>query len=198
MKFFTADLHTNHTNIIKYCKRPFNSVQEMDATLLKNINDVVMSDDELYHIGDFCFGDAAKYIDRINCNNIYFCLGSHDKSLWQAKNHPKIKKLADIIYIKDVTPQIVCNHCAQLVWDKSHHGSWHLFGHSHGNLGRGGAEFTGDKEISNALKLIVSKFKMIDVGVDTNDYKPYSYDKIKSIMEKKQGFFINRSIESVV
>ena len=29
---------------------------------------------------------------------------------------------------------VVLCHYAMRVWDRSHYGSWHLYGHSHGNL----------------------------------------------------------------
>ena len=33
--FVTADNHFYHKNIIKYCKRPFNSVREMNEYMIK-------------------------------------------------------------------------------------------------------------------------------------------------------------------
>jgi calcineurin-like phosphoesterase family protein len=190
MRWYSSDSHFGHGNIIKYCNRPFSNVNEMNEVILKNINDVVKPEDDYIHLGDFCFGNATYFLDRINCNNIYFCVGSHDKDLWNSRHHRKIKKIEDILYFKDVVPSIVCNHCAQLVWDKSHYGAWHLYGHSHGNLGKSKAEFEGITNISEAINIITSTLKMMDVGVDTNNFKPYSYDQIKAIMDSREGCII--------
>ena len=39
--FFTADEHYRHLNIIKYCNRPFTSVDEMDAEIIQRHNEMV-------------------------------------------------------------------------------------------------------------------------------------------------------------
>ena len=78
--FFTADTHFNHTNILKFCNRPFNSVEQMNETLIDNWNRVVGKDDTVFHLGDFCLGGAAewtKLLDRLN-GKIYLILGNHD------------------------------------------------------------------------------------------------------------------------
>jgi len=36
--FFTADEHYGHANIIRYCDRPFASVEEMDAEIIQRNN----------------------------------------------------------------------------------------------------------------------------------------------------------------
>lgn len=36
--WYTADLHIGHTNIIRYCNRPFSSVEEMNERLLQNLH----------------------------------------------------------------------------------------------------------------------------------------------------------------
>ncbi len=45
MIFFTSDLHLGHEGIMKYCHRPFASVEEMNRTLIRNYNAVVTPDD---------------------------------------------------------------------------------------------------------------------------------------------------------
>lgn len=67
MIWFTADLHLGHTNIIKYCKRPFSSSKEMDEAILVNINGCVMKNDYLYIPGDFSLtrGQKSDYIKNV-------------------------------------------------------------------------------------------------------------------------------------
>jgi calcineurin-like phosphoesterase family protein len=38
--FFTADEHYGHANIIKYCNRPFTSVDEVDAEIIQRHNEL--------------------------------------------------------------------------------------------------------------------------------------------------------------
>jgi calcineurin-like phosphoesterase family protein len=44
----TADFHFGHSNIIRYCNRPFRSVEEMDQTILDRLNASVKANDILY------------------------------------------------------------------------------------------------------------------------------------------------------
>lgn len=60
--FFIADTHFSEDNIRRYENRPFESVEEMDASLIKNWNSVVSSDDEVYVLGDFGADKKETYI----------------------------------------------------------------------------------------------------------------------------------------
>ena len=177
MIWFTADHHLGHTNIIEYCNRPFKNVDEMDSIMIDRWNEVVNPEDTVYHLGDLSLSKEwnvviSTYISRLN-GNIIFIPGGHDKWLYSTNRnytfvHKKFYVENPLITLNDNTPIILC-HYAMRVWDRSHYNSWHLYGHSHGMLDGVG--------------------KSMDVGVDTNDFYPYSLDQIKSIMEKKPDNF---------
>lgn len=166
MIFFTSDTHFGHTNIIKYCDRPFSNVQEMDEFLITEWNKVVRPNDTIYHLGDFCF---SKNPDSILCRlngKKHLIIGNHDNQktidsvFWESVGHYK-----EISFEKQF---IVLCHYAMKVWNKSHRGAWHLYGHSHGTLPEDPFSFS------------------FDAGVDCHDYKPISFEQIKERMNKKK------------
>lgn len=58
--FFTSDTHFNHTNIIRFCNRPFKDVSHMNETIISNWNRVVGPEDIVFHLGDFCLGGFCR------------------------------------------------------------------------------------------------------------------------------------------
>ena len=58
--WFTSDFHFGHFNIIRYCNRPFESTEEMDAHIADRMNAHVKQNDTLYFLGDFCMGSVEK------------------------------------------------------------------------------------------------------------------------------------------
>ena len=75
-----SDTHFGHENIIKYCNRPFGSVEEMDARMIKLWNNVVKKNDIVYHLGDFGVGNKeyiSKIVSKLN-GRIFLILGNHD------------------------------------------------------------------------------------------------------------------------
>lgn len=178
--FITSDLHFGHSNIIKYCNRPFNDASHMNEVLIKNINDLVQQNDKLYHLGDWAFGGidvASECRERIKCKNVWNIIGNHDH--YKNEEHQKRfdKLFVENIPYKEInaySKKIVLCHYAMRVWNKSHRSSWMLFGHSH-------SELPDDK---NSLS--------IDVGVDTfwekihEKYTPYHIEQVRDIMVKRK------------
>ena len=78
--FFTSDTHFNHKSILQLCNRPFNSIEEHDQKLIENWNSVVGVEDTVFHLGDFCFGNAQKWKEIRNQLNghIILIIGNHD------------------------------------------------------------------------------------------------------------------------
>lgn len=167
MHYFTSDTHFGHNNIIKYCSRPFVDVDEMDRVLVDNINKVVRPRDVLYHLGDFAFGDPEVYLNKIKCENIHLIPGNHDKGIkhnWRIikdlHNKGRLKLEDPIVDIKIARVKITMCHYPMSSWNCSKHRVLHLFGHAHGK------PVYGQRPSSK------------DVGVDTNGYKPYSFEDI--------------------
>ena len=80
MIYFIADTHFNHTNIIKYCNRPFNNTHEMNEYIIQKWNSVVKKDDTVYHLGDVGFGslqEVKNLVERLNGTKILL-RGNHD------------------------------------------------------------------------------------------------------------------------
>jgi len=151
--FFTADEHYGHENIIKYCNRPFKTVGEMDAEIIQRHNEVVGPNDTVIHAGDFTLKskeEATEYLNRLTGRHI-FIQGSHDR--WR-------DDLSYLIERKIEGQHITICHYAMLKWPRSHYGSWQLYGHSHGKL----------SSLENQW----------DIGVDNNDFYPYSFEDLKN------------------
>lgn len=60
MRYFIADTHFNHENIIKYCNRPFEDSKEMNEYIINKWNSVVTENDVVYHLGDVGFGSTEE------------------------------------------------------------------------------------------------------------------------------------------
>lgn len=205
--WFTADTHFGHRNIPIYAKRLFcldpkdrermdsgssatkqtwpldwSCIARMDQHIIDQINARVAKDDILWHLGDFCWGKrkdlaeaARRYRERINCSNVFLITGNHDnddiKSVFN-QCHPYRE-------IKVGNKIIVLSHYAHCFWNRSHYGSWMLYGHAHGS-----AESWLDSHMPGRLSM--------DVGVDniarlTGEYRPISSDEIAEIFSSRNG-----------
>jgi calcineurin-like phosphoesterase family protein len=117
----------------------------------------VRPDDTVYHLGDFSF--AAQHIYLPNLNGTKFLvLGNHDPT--RLKDSGWWADVLGLAEIAEGGEHIVLCHYAMRVWNRSHHGSLHLYGHSHGTL-------PGDSQ-------------SCDVGVDCWDFRPVTLDEIKA------------------
>jgi calcineurin-like phosphoesterase family protein len=80
--FFISDTHFDHANIIRYCKRPFHSVSQMNEALVRNWNNVISDNDTVYVLGDVGYGRGHRSIDywfgKLK-GKIMFVRGNHDK-----------------------------------------------------------------------------------------------------------------------
>jgi len=164
MVYFTADLHLGHANIIKFCHRPFTSIEEMDTTIINNWNSKITHSDGVYILGDFAWINHEDYARKLN-GNIYLIRGNHDyRSDTFYKNKCKFRSITKRSEISIEDNHLILDHYSLRTWNRSHYNSWNLYAHSHGTLPSIG--------------------KSHDVGVDNNNFFPVSYEEIKIIMDK--------------
>ena len=82
MDYVLSDTHFEHGNIIDYCDRPFDSVEEMNEAMVERWNRVVDDGDEVLFLGDFVMPpDLASFLrwfDRLD-GEVVFVAGDHDE-----------------------------------------------------------------------------------------------------------------------
>lgn len=177
MIHFCSDLHFGHNNIIKYSNRPFSSVGDMNEGLIRNWNAVVKPDDTVWYLGDLSFSkynETKNILRRLNGRK-HLIMGNHDGDIERNWDDLLDNNLVDSIQhykeLKAGGQLFILFHFGQRVWNKSHHGSIHLYGHSHGSLPPHG--------------------KSVDVGVDckeiTSEYRPVSLDEVVAYMSNRKG-----------
>jgi calcineurin-like phosphoesterase family protein len=175
--WFTSDYHLGHANIIQYCRRPFGTVAEMDATILQNVNAVVRPEDTLYFLGDFCMGVgrdrfleiATAYRRQIHCHNIHMIWGNHDRRDLQ-EFAALFSSTHDLLEVRLQGWILTLCHYAMRVWNHSHHAnSGQLYGHDHGRL----------PELPGLLAF--------DVGVDCWGFYPLSFEQVIEIFNYKRA-----------
>lgn len=149
--WFTADTHFGHQAMLRH--RPWPSVHEMDEALIKLWNLAVRPEDEVWHLGDFAWERPESYFPRLN-GTIHFVLGNHDNR----KELNALTDVHDVRYLRLQKQRLFLSHYPHRAWRNSHHGSLHLFGHTHGDFAPWG--------------------RSMDIGVDAQAFAPVAFDEV--------------------
>lgn len=176
--FFTSDFHLFHKNVIRFDNRPFETVEQMNQAIEDGWNEVVTPDDIVIYLGDLSFARASEknevgaILKRLN-GTVHYVLGNHDK-IEEIKAFGRFQTIQDYLEVK-ITHQegtkrvenlFCCFHYPIYSWNKAHHGSIMVHGHTHGNLHHGeDASFYDNR-------------KVIDAGCMLHDYKPLTHLQI--------------------
>lgn len=171
MIYFTSDTHFGHVNILKYCNRPFSSVEDMNEKLCERWNARVGSSDTVYHLGDFAMGQKQNVYIRKKLNGkIILVKGNHDRSdsvmLDAGFDEVHRSLLIDIdgfkvymahipVHFPDPTER---SYDPSLVKDPPPYYDYFLCGHVHQQWKRKG--------------------NTINVGADVSDYRPLTFAEL--------------------
>ena len=163
--FFTADHHLGHTNIIRYCNRPFKDVDEMNEVMLERWNSVVSDEDIIYHLGDLVFNLKGKtYLPKLK-GKIHLIKGNHD---WKLNSEDK-KRFESIhkgfLRMEIERKRILLSHYKQTglyVTDTD----LFLYGHNH----------SVNKDVEKIDGVV-----RCNIGVDAWNFTPASWEDIREI-----------------
>ena len=179
MIWFTSDPHFCHDKDFVWQVRGFESIDEMNAEIVRRWNERVYPDDDVYVLGDLTLGNVEEGIRLIAKLNGYLHImrGNHDtdKKVERYLELPNVVevKCADILKYKKAIfwlshyPTITANYDDDKPWAQ------HLvclFGHTHQEQ-----PFYNDNPY------------MYNVGMDAHNCTPISIEEIMSdIRNKKQ------------
>ncbi len=194
--YFTSDTHYYHHNVIRYCSRPYASVEEMNEDMVKKWNEIVKPEDTVYVLGDFSLAFRPVEIFSFRLNGIRKLVpGNHDmlhsfhrKSRHKENQDKWIQKYKD--YGWEVLPE-------QTTLDLEGLGTVNLCHHPYAGpyeLENGGDKYAKWRPVDDGKILLCGHVHekwqsrkspkgtlMINVGVDVHGFKPVSLEQIIAI-----------------
>jgi calcineurin-like phosphoesterase family protein len=164
MKYFLADTHFGHSKVILDTRRHpkygvFTTVKEHDDAIIESINNRVGKRDQLYLLGDVGF-NPGRYRPRIKCKNVVLIRGNHDR---HQKSINVFGEYHEILVVKLMNhSRCVLCHYPLAYWPSSHHGTYHLYGHVHGNREQTlDKAFPGRRSLDVTIDNLVNTFGML-------------------------------------
>lgn len=210
--FITSDTHFGHSNIIKYCKRPYKveggnrnpanipEVQRMNEDILQ-LFDKLPADCDIWHLGDFWFNGSHKVspndqlatnllindaVRRIKQNGrrLFLVLGNHDNGKPSVKYY--LDRGFDKVYDSPVILEDKWILSHEPVWIESGSHFVNLYGHTH-DLVIPEDYFCYDQEnyAQQVREGIVPEMKWPERKVDLKNYNNVCLDHWHGIPEWK-------------
>lgn len=193
--WFISDIHVDHTNVLRLSDRPFQNIQEMERTIVNNINKVVRPDDVLILGGDICLGKKEawiRFLSSLHTKNVILVKGNHDT--WQNIPKDMLTLIVEQLVLRLHGRLFVVSHypyrCSwwRAFWKRLHpavlspkrpkdNGLWLLHGHDH-----------------RRSILVDYHPRMLSIGVDANNFKPISADEIIRIVQRQENSPVKKGI----
>ncbi len=159
---------------MRFCDRDFDDVHEMNKELTRQWNKIIGPKDIVYFLGDLTMNSnrALDYLRKLN-GRIYFVIGNHDRGTVNKlrrhmanynEHHEALTEVETPMIVKKIggVDMTLC-HYAMRVWNKSHYGAIHCYGHSHGTLPAEGKSL--DVGVDNAFRLL-------------GEYRPFTLEEV--------------------
>lgn len=137
--FFTSDPHFCHSKPFLYSPRGFNSVEEMNESIINNWNEIITNNDIVYVLGDIMLNNIDNGVSCWNCLKGIkkIILGNHDSmnkiEILKMQDNTTILGFADMIQYNKINFYLSHYPTITAGMPKSHFNQnvINLFGHTH-------------------------------------------------------------------
>ena len=189
-RYFTADLHLGHRNIIDYCGRPFRDVAQMDDALVERWNAAVAPEDEVMVLGDFAMGridETLPVVGVLNGRKVLLA-GNHDRC-WHG--HKKGVEAATDRYlaagfdeIRQGTIELSIGRVGVLACHFPYRGDSHDHDRHVAHRPVDGGAWLLHGHVHERWKV---RERMVNVGVDVWDFAPVSESTVVALITRRPG-----------
>lgn len=197
---FISDTHFGHANIMKYCNRPFQTVDQMDRYMLANMKDIAYAGKTIIHLGDAIWYRSGVDYNSYKLHNAkkhIFVRGNHDNSSAIEMVYPQMfgniygkgknwKTFSVRILVDDIP--ILLSHEPQ---PKSQFKGckYNFYGHHHNNIFKNPDYFIKD------YAWLFDNESYVNVSVELTEYRPISFQEALSIPRPTKGI-LNATISN--
>jgi len=178
--YYISDLHLGDQRVFNLCERDF-SIDDFNKKIIKNWNNVVKENDDVYLLGDILF---EQYYEGINIlkklnGNKHLIVGNHDLPMLEEFISANIFKSINYqILIKDNDETVFLCHYPIMNLPEDMSGSYHIYGHIH------------NKEIREIKEYYKNK-KAYNASCDVIDFTPQTLNGLIKLKEENNEAYIN-------
>lgn len=165
MRFWTADWHFFHKQVIECCDRPFKNEKHMRNAIINNFNEIVRKEDSTFVLGDVAMLGGSQWerlrgiIQKLNGSK-HLIYGNHDEFRWQRYIDVGFTTVHSALWLEEDglpivmahDPSVYCTIAPKTVL---------LHGHIH------------------TLYKSMPDQRVVNVGVDMWDFKPINIKQIR-------------------
>ena len=182
-RWFSSDLHLSHGNIIKYQKRPFNDIREMDDAIRTYHNEDVKPEDHWSCLGDVTIRRGGRLDKEWFCRFIRSMHG-HKRLYLGNHDHFPIQTYIDAGFEKIYgtwrdDKGVLFSH---IPIHPSSFGSAraNVHGHIHGN-----PDYPPHTVTDKDGRVVTKPY--VNLSVEVTGYRPVHYDALLQMIERRKG-----------
>ena len=197
---YVADLHLGHANIIWLSNRNFKNIDEMNETYIKEWNNVVSNEDDVWICGDLFLKSKTPPIDMLKRlkGKKHLIVGNHDTSILKPPIRNLFVSIHDMYTIEDGNDKIVLCHYPICEWNGYFRNVLHFYGHIHNNVETNTYQIM--KDIPNAYNVGIdildgiprTKEEVIRLNKEFNEKQ--SFKKLQFICHLKDGSEVSETV----